>query len=127
MKRSHQRPAVHPWHALPFVAHRPLPATGVDFWAPRPTGDYARDCDLGTEWAKQALPHLRGEDGGRLLAWIALGMAERGGGEAEKGLIVGFMGTVGEALAPSAQRRDFAPSLDELARRFARARGMAAA
>jgi hypothetical protein len=92
-----------PEDALPFVCMLPN-GEGRDFWAPRPSGDYNFDCELGVLWGRALLPLLRQDATGQLLRYIVLGMARRGEGGlhgADRGLIVGLMGVVGQALALS--------------------------
>jgi hypothetical protein len=87
---------------LPFVVMRPN-GEGRDYWAPRPTGDYAFDCELGTVWGEALLPILRRDPD--ILRRIVLGMCARGEGGLpgmDRGLIVGLIGVVGQALAQPA-------------------------
>jgi hypothetical protein len=93
--------APNPEDVLPFVCVRPN-GEGRDFWAPRPTGDYSFDCELGGLWGRALLPLLREDATGQLLRHIVLGMCTRGEGGrpgADRGLIVGLVGVIGQALA----------------------------
>jgi hypothetical protein len=67
------------------------------------SGSYSFDCELGTPWGEALLPILRRDPD--ILRCIVLGMAARGQGGiggADRGLIVGLMGVVGQALAQPA-------------------------
>jgi hypothetical protein len=95
-----------PLAGLPFVAN-----TGKgyrrNFWNVTSTGDYAKDFELGREYAKAALLHMLMEDEPRLLTDIVLGMIEnfqhfpREEWEMSslvnaKGIIIGFMDEMGD-------------------------------
>ncbi len=97
-----RKPETRPEDVLPFVCIRPN-GEGRDFWAPRPTGDYIIDCDLGALWGEALVPLLRVQPD--LLKYIVLGMARRGQGGlggADQGLIVGLMEVVGRAFVQRA-------------------------
>ena len=78
-------------------------------WAVQPTGDYGRDCEIGEAYAIEFLALCNGTVGWTaLLPQIVADMIRAGpdgtwpdGGAKVNGLVVGFMGTIGRALARS--------------------------
>jgi hypothetical protein len=77
-----------PYDRLPFV--RPSrKGKGRNFWAPRSTGRYMSDCELGEEYAEAAIPFLRSDR--ELLGYIVLGILEHGDNHKDRGIIIGFM------------------------------------
>jgi len=77
-------------------------------WKVQPTGDYGRDCSVGRDYAREFLKSCDGTVGwASLLRSIALDMVRAGpmagklpdGSPRSNGVIVGFMGMIGDALA----------------------------
>ncbi len=98
---SQQQSEAHPFDGLPFVM---LPAKGMRiFWAPRPTGDYTLDCDLGAEYADAAIPMIRSNR--NLLGYIVLDILARGEKQRDRGIIVGFFGRLSERLIVGPERQ----------------------
>ena len=89
------RPQGLPWDRLPFVVRKP--EGGFDFWAPRSTGVYGTDCEIGAQYAMALMPQLRGPYGGAILAWIVRDMIDHSG-EHDRGVVVGMMDTLGTAF-----------------------------
>lgn len=94
----------HPYDRLPFVVS-PNDGTARNFWAPRPSGDYNADCGLGEQYAEATIPMMR--DDHHLLGQIVLGILEHGDKSRDRGLVVGFMGTISKRLiiGPARQLR----------------------
>jgi hypothetical protein len=82
-----------------------------NMWAVQPTGDYENDCETGKKYARQFLNLNDGTPGwSSLLRGIVGGMVRAGpdkiwpDGEAKlNGIAIGFLTTVGKALAASAE------------------------
>lgn len=79
---------------LPFVREatkeeRKNGARARIFWDVQPTGDYRRDCDIGTSYAKQALAYIRAQDFPVLFNWAVFGMLDIG--RERSGIEVGFL------------------------------------
>lgn len=89
-----------PVDMLPFVA--PGDIAVRSFWSPRPTGDYVFDCSLGQRYGEALLPLLRGAAGRHVLRKVVLDMVAQGDAARDRGLIVGMMGVLGDALAGGA-------------------------
>lgn len=85
---------------LPFS--RSGDAEARSFWSPRPTGDYLADCSLGRRYGEALLPLIRREMGVQLLRFVVLDMVRDGDAERDRGLIVGMMGVVGQAVRGAA-------------------------
>jgi hypothetical protein len=81
--------------SLPFVQ---VVNGELRHWVVKSTGDYARDCSLGREYAGLFLPFLRICLGHAMLAWIVLDMRSS---KSAKGIVVGFLGTIGKAVSIS--------------------------
>jgi hypothetical protein len=98
-KRKLKEP--HPFDSLPFVS---MKSKGPrNFWTVASTGDYTKDCELGREYAEQALLCMVVDDhSGGLLTHIVIGMMEsfrpfpkeeweKSSIANAKGIVVGFM------------------------------------
>ncbi len=74
-----------------------------DYWAVEPTGQYMVDCDTGAAMAQDYLEYLveGGNSGWTILPDTVREIIARGD---NSGLFVGFMGTIGQALAASMLR-----------------------
>ena len=88
----------------------PLPFFDADrrsAWAAQPSGDYSADCELGKKYALEFLNSRDGTAGwASLLPQIVADMICRGPGGVfpnghpkTNGVVIGFMGTIGKALA----------------------------
>jgi hypothetical protein len=64
-----------------------------------PSGDYARDCQTGNDYAQLLQPHLKYNAGIVLLGHIVLDMIEAGDAKRDRGLVVGFMGELSRELS----------------------------
>jgi hypothetical protein len=95
-----------PLPGLPFVANNGR-GNARNSWDVTSTGDYAKDCELGREYAKAALLHMLMEDEPHLLTEIVLDMIENFQHFPQeeweisslvnaKGIIIGFMNEMGE-------------------------------
>ena len=74
-------------------------------WDVAPTGNYTADCETGHAFAIEFLKSCDGTWGWAALArWIVLDMIKAG--PETNGIIVGFMGVIGEALATVMMRPD---------------------
>ena len=88
--------------SLPFVKRKQpdrRKGGGYDYWAVNPSGNYARDCQTGNDYARLLLPHLKYNAGIPLLGSIVLDMIEAGDAESGKGLIIGFMAELSRELS----------------------------
>lgn len=88
--------------SLPFVRDlgAPRPETGSPrhFWMPACDGlDYLAACDLGQDYAVAALRYMVPDRFSPLFPWAVLDMMGRRADEADRGVIVGFLSTFGEA------------------------------
>jgi hypothetical protein len=103
-KRKLKEP--HPFDELPFVSMKDKGPR--NFWSVTSTGDYAKDCELGREYAEQALLHMVVSDRtGGLLTYIVCDMMEgfqpfpkeereKSSISNARGIIVGFMRKIQE-------------------------------
>ncbi len=113
--------------SLPFVRDldRPRPETGSrrHFWTPRCEGlDFAAGCDLGQDYALQALGYMAAERFTPLLGWVALDLAARPLPAGERGAVVGFFGVFAELALVQADG-----GTDRIGRAFAERRARLAA
>jgi hypothetical protein len=81
--------------SLPFVRDlgqtRPETRSRRHFWMPRCEElDFAAGCDLGQDYAIQALRHMVDHDCQPLLGWVALDLAALRPVGGERGAVVGF-------------------------------------
>ncbi len=71
------------------------------YWNVSPTGETAKDSDMGNELARAALDYIAAHDGNPVLGWVVLSMLrqpEKAAGE-DRMVIVGFMGEVARYAA----------------------------
>jgi len=80
-------------HPLSFVQVKCDGKT--DFWAPRKTGDYAQDCDIGTKCAEELLEYLEEARDHMIFKSICLAITDSG---AVTGTEVGFFSRIGITL-----------------------------
>ena len=73
--------------ALPFVKRLD---DGLLFWSVSPSGDYAKDCRTGRNYAVDALEHLVRDPDRCLLSDMALAMIRVGDAKSQQGLLIGF-------------------------------------
>jgi hypothetical protein len=85
--------------SLPFIKRRPKKGSGFHYWAVKPSGDYAQDCDTGCAYAQMLLPFLKYNLGITMLGRIVLDMIEDGPDKNGTGLVVGFMGELSRELS----------------------------
>jgi hypothetical protein len=104
-KRDGKMPEV---ESLPFVKRRQPKGTGYCYWVVNPSGNYARDCQTGNDYARLLLPHLKYNGGIVLLGSIVLDMIKAGDAENGKGLVVGFMGELSRELSKTRSSLAFA-------------------
>ncbi len=114
--------------SLPFVRDldRPRPETGSrrHFWTPRCEGlDFAAGCDLGQDYALQALRYMAAGDCQPLLGWVALDLAGERAVGGERGAVVGFF----SVFAGLATRQAAAVGMDRVEQVFAERRARLAA
>jgi hypothetical protein len=91
-------------YPLPFFA-----AERHSTWTVKPTGDYAKDCETGRAYAVAFLESCDGTNGwSSLLQQIVADMVRAGpcgtfadGHPKVNGIVIGFMGAIGRALAQS--------------------------
>jgi hypothetical protein len=101
LNRRTSQYAIYP---LPFFDRKRLST-----WAVQPSGNYSADCELGEKYAVEFLNSCDGTLGwSALLPAIVADMICRGpdgvfpnGHPKTNGVVIGFMGTIGKALAVS--------------------------
>lgn len=82
-----------------FMTVKTPEGSGVDFWTPTSTGNYSADCEKGGRLGRRFVEFVGAhptQGNKHLLTWIVLDMIRRG--DADTGLVVGFMRAVGDAM-----------------------------
>jgi hypothetical protein len=102
-RTRHRDPSVYDLYALPFLDKKARKT-----WAVRPTGRYMEDCDTGSAYGIAFLRTCDGTAGwAALVGWIVQDMIQAGPSPerwpddhpSSNGIVVGFMGEIGRALA----------------------------
>ena len=83
--------------ALPFVLPGG-PGRPDILWAPRPTGDYEFDFDLGERYGEVLLPLLGAPDGADLMRRLMLDIVQHADLARDKGVLAGLMGVLGQVM-----------------------------
>lgn len=82
---------------LPFVGKHSMSRKGQwsrSYWSNvRSTGDYHRDCKVGSQYAYRALQTIKAESFQPLLGWIVLDMIKK---KCPTGFVVGFFQTIAD-------------------------------
>ncbi len=99
-RKTNSEKEPHPITKLSFVEDTP---DGRNFWAVKPTGDYAEDCRLGTDLGIELLAYERQHKhdwGGPAVLNLVLVAISEECEEDQKGIMVGLAGILCTALGP---------------------------